>query len=137
MSSNNDFGNDLAESLTQYIAEGSDLPAAPATVYVTLYDDTGTELNADLQNGRVGVSTAGDWTVNGSFFENANEINFGEALADITVQSFALKDSDADDATATEFIRADITDAPQDFATETRVFFAAGDLDVNILDQND
>lgn len=129
----NDFGVDFATDITELFTAGTDI-TAPTTVYVTLYDDTGTELNASLQNGRVGVTVGSGWTANGTAFDNTNEVNFGEATADITVQEFALKDSDADDATATEYFRAPITDAPQDFADGTRVFFAAGDLDVDILD---
>lgn len=132
----NDFGADFAGELTDYIVDGTDLPAASGTYYVTLYDDTGTELNGDLQNGRVGVTNA-DWTETAaSAFENAAEINFGEvtATSNITVQEFAIKDSDADDATARELFRSDIVDAPQEFAPDTRVFFMAGDLDVDILD---
>jgi hypothetical protein len=130
----NDFAPDFAAELTEYFASGTDITAPPATVYVTLYDGAGNELNADLQNGRVGVTVGSGWTRTNTAFENTNEINFGEALSDITVQEFAIKDSDADDATALEYFRADIVDAPQDFAAETRVFFAAGDLDVDILD---
>jgi hypothetical protein len=133
----NDFGQDFAAQLADYFISGTDVDAPPATAYVTLYDDTGTELNGDLQNGRVGLAVGGDIAqgADTTQFENAGEVNFGEATADITVQEFALKDSDADDATAVEFFRADITDAPQDFTTGTRVFFAAGELSVNILDQ--
>mgnify|MGYP006287665621 CR=1 FL=1 len=132
----NDFGTDFADELTDYIVDGTDIPAAAATYYVTLYDDTGTELNGSFQNGRVAVGTA-DWTeTDTNAFENASEINFGENTsgATVTVQEFAIKDSDADDATARELFRADITNAPQDFADGTRVFFPAGDLDVDILD---
>jgi len=130
-----DFGADFAADLTDYLSQGVDLPAAPGTVYVTLYDDTGTELNGDLQNGRVGVTTGTgfDEFDAGTAFENANEIDFGEATADITVQEFAIKDQDADDATATEYVRATVTNAPQNFASGTRVFFNPGDLDVDIL----
>jgi hypothetical protein len=130
----NDFGADFAAELTEYFASGTDITAPPATVYVTLYDDGGTELNGDLQNGRVGVTVGSGWTRTNTAFENAAEVNFGEATSDITVQEFAIKDQDADDATALEYFRADITNAPQDFATGTRVFFPAGDLDVDILD---
>jgi hypothetical protein len=130
----NDFGADFAAELTQYVVGGTDIPAAEATYYVTLYDDTGTELNASLQNGRVGVATA-DWTTTAtSAFENAAEVNFGEAIGDITVQEFAIKDIDDTDANARELFRANITNAPQDFADGTRVFFSAGDLDVDVLD---
>jgi hypothetical protein len=132
----NDFGTDFASELTDYFVDGTDIPAAEATYYVTLYDDTGSELNGSLQNGRVAVGTA-DWTETATTaFENASEINFGEVTgtADITVQEFAIKDTDATDANARELVRAPITDAPQDFAPDTRVFFAVGDLDVDILD---
>lgn len=126
------FGADFAEEVTDYIVDGTDIPAAEATYYVTLYDDTGTELNADLSNGRVAVGTAG-WTETApSAFENANQIDFGEALADITVQEFAIKDIDDTDANARELYRDTITNAPQDYADGTSVFFEAGALDIDI-----
>jgi hypothetical protein len=128
-----DFGTDFATDIVELFTAGTNI-TAPASVFITLYDGAGNELNASLQNGRVSVSVPGGWSASGSAFDNDAEINFGEATADITVQEFAIKDSDADDATATEFFRAPITDAPQDFADGTRVFFAAGDLDVDILD---
>ena len=129
-----DFGTDFADELTDYVVDGADIPAASATYYVTLYDDDGTELNDELTNGRVGVGTA-DWTeTDSNAFDNAAEIDFGETTTDITVEEFAIKDSDDDDAGARELFRADITNAPQDFADGTRVFFEAGDLSVDILD---
>lgn len=129
-----DFGIDLAEDLTDYFTEGANIPAASGTYYVTLYDGTGTELNGSLQNGRVGVPTT-DWSeIDATSFDNDAEIDFGEALADITVQELAIKDQDADDATARVLVRAPITDAPQDFASGSRVFLSAGELDVDILE---
>lgn len=128
-----DFGTDFADEIVEYVTAGTDFPAASGTYYVTLYDDTGTELNGDLQNGRVGVANAG-WGKNGTAFENASEVNFGDATADITVQEFAIKDSDADDATARELYRADVTNAPENFSSGTRIFFAAGELSVDVLD---
>jgi hypothetical protein len=131
-----DFGVDLAEELTDYFVDGTDIGAAEATYYVTLYDDTGTELNGDLQNGRVAVANA-DWQeVDTTSFENAVEIDFGEvtATSNITVQEFAIKDVDDTDANSRVLVRANITDAPQLFAPDTRVFFAAGDLDVDVLE---
>lgn len=132
----NDFGADFAGELTEYFTSGTDITAPPATVYVTLYDDQGNELNGSLQNGRVGVTVGSGWTRTNTALENASEVNFGEVTggSTITVQEFAIKDQDADDATALEYFRADITNAPQDFADGTRVFFPAGDLDVDILD---
>jgi len=132
----NDFGQDFAAELTEYFTSGTDITPPPATVYVTLYDDLGNELNGDLQNGRVGVTVGSGWTRTNTAFENAAEINFGEVTAgsSITVQEFAIKDTDDTDANALEYFRANITDAPQDFADETRVFFAAGELSVDLLD---
>lgn len=130
----NDFGVDFADELTEYFTSGTDITAPPSTAYVTLYDDTGTEVHDDLPNGRVGVDIGGGWDKTNTAFENADEINFGEALEDITVEEFAIKDEDADDDTALTYFQAAITDAPQDFATDTRVFFAPGELSVDILD---
>lgn len=129
----NDFGADLSGELTDYFASGTDIPAAETTYYVTLYDDTGTELDGSLQNGRVGVANA-DLTRTNTAFENAAEITFGETTGDITVQEAAIKDIDDTDANARILLRADITDAPQDFANGTRVFFEAADLSWDILD---
>lgn len=135
----NDFGQDFAAELADYFISATDITAPPATVYVTLYDDTGTELNGSLQNGRVGVSPGTDFQqgADTTQFENAVEINFGENTSggQITVQEFAIKDQDADDATALEYYRADIQNAPQNFSDATRVFFPTGDLSVNVLDQ--
>lgn len=132
-----DWGADFAAELTDYLSQGVDLPTAPGTVYVTLYDDTGTELNADLQNGRVAVTTgAGFNEPTPTSFENANQVDFGEVTAGsvITVDEFAIKDADADDATATELVRAKITDNPQKFADKTQVFFDPGELTVDVLE---
>jgi hypothetical protein len=132
----NDFGADFATEIAAMFYDGTQIPAPAATAYVTLYDDTGTELNADLQNGRVGIAIPGDVNqgANATEFENAVEINFGETTADITVQEFAIKDSDADDATAKEYFRGAVTNAPQDYANGTRVFYNAGELAGDILD---
>jgi len=134
----NDFAEQFAQELVAYFTAGTDITPPPTDAYVTLYDDTGTELNGSLQNGRVAVSIGAGWTQGGDAtqFENANEIDFGEVIggSTITVQEFALKDQDADDATALEYFRTDITNAPQDYADNTRVFYSAGELSVNILD---
>ncbi len=129
----NDFGAALADELTEYFASGTDIGAPETTYYVTLYDDTGSELNASLQNGRLALSNA-DINRNGTAIENAAELNFGEATADITVQEGAIKDIDDTDANSRVLLRADINTAPQDYADGTRVFFNAGELSFDILD---
>ena len=129
----NDFGEDLAPAIAEFIADGTELFTPPTDVYVTLFDDDGNELNDDLENGRVAVATETGWTITGSEFENADEIDFGEASADITVQEFAFYDSDTEGSN-NELIRADITDAPESFTDGTRVFFDAGELTTDILE---
>lgn len=132
----NDFGADFAGELTDYFASGTQITTPPATVYVTLYDDTGTELNGSLANGRVGVTVGSGWTRTNTAFENASEIDFGDNTSGgtITVQEFAIKDVDDTDANALEYFRGDIDNAPQDFSDGTRVFFSAGVLSIDILD---
>jgi len=133
----NDFGADFAADLTDYLSQGTDLPTSPGTVYITLYDDAGNELNSSLQNGRVAVTTGTGFNEpTTTSFENANEIDFGEATSDITIQEFAIKKGDADDGNTTIYARSDITNAPQDFTTNTRVFFEAGKLTVDVLEAN-
>ena len=127
------FGTDLAEALAEFIGEGTNLFDGPADVYVALFDDLGDEVSADLENGRVAVSTTDGWTVTGSTVENAVEINFGDALADITVQSVGLFDSDTGGSNRA-LLRGDIVDAPQEFSSGTRVFYEAGLLEVDFLE---
>jgi len=132
----NDFGTDFADEITDYFVDGTDIPAAETTYFVTLYDDQGNELNGSLQNGRVGVDTTAWSETDSNAFDNDNAIDFGENTSGgtITVQEFAIKDTDAGDASARELIRADINNAPQNFADGTVVTFDDGDLDVDILD---
>lgn len=129
----NDFGSALADELTDYFAAGTQIGAPETTYYVTLYDGTGAELNGSLQNGRLALGNA-DINRNGTAIENAAELNFGEATADITVQEAAIKDIDDTDTNARVLLRGDITSAPQDYANGTRVFFNAADLSFDILD---
>lgn len=129
----NDFTTYSAGAIVDWLSQGTQMATPPDPVYIALYDDTGSEVSGDLANGRVAVPAGTDWTVTGTAFDNANEIGFGEATADITVQEFALTDS-ATVGGGNELIRSDITSAPKTFSSGTRVFFPAGDLDVDILD---
>jgi hypothetical protein len=106
----------------------------PSDLYVTLFDDTGTELDGDLQNGRVQTSAGGDWGLVGTGFENSSEINFGEALADITIQDVAIFDAASG---GNEIARYDIDSAPDDRNTGTRIFFPANDLSFDVVDRTE
>ena len=128
----NDFHPDFAAAIVELFTDDITI-TAESPYYVTLYDDAGNELDGSLANGRVEVGQL-DWTRTNTSFENAAEINFGEATADITVQEFAIKADDLADGDTTVYFKTAITDAPQDFADGTRVFYDAGELDADILD---
>jgi len=130
----NDFHPDTAADIADYLSQGVDMPTAPGTIYVSLYDDTGTELNGSLQNGRVSTTAGTDWTITNTAFENTNQIDFGEATADITVQEVSLKIADDTDTNTTVLVKGDIASAPQDFANGTQVLFEAGAFDFDVLD---
>jgi len=131
----NDFGDDFAEDIAAVFSAATDI-TAPASVWLTLYDDTGTELDGSLQNGRVQVTVPGgiNQGADATQLENANEVDFGEASGDITVQDFGVKSADDTDANATVFFKGPVQNSPQDFAVNTRVFYDPADLNVNVLD---
>jgi len=132
----NDFGSGYAQEIAAQFINGDPVSAPPGTVYVTLYDDTGTELNASLENSRVGVSVPAGWQqgADPTQFENAVQVDFGEAEGELDVQEFAIKRNDAVDGSTVIYYRDAIADAPQTFADATQVFFAPGALTVNVLD---
>jgi hypothetical protein len=130
----NDWSSAFATDLTEYLSQGSDLPAAPGTVYVALFDSTGTEVTGDFANGRVGLTTPGDWNQSGSAFDNAADIEFGEATADVSdIEFVGLWDS----ATGgLEFVRGDFldSDTPFDVSSGSTLTINSGTLNVDILD---
>ncbi|MFP4117240.1 MAG: hypothetical protein ACLFSD_00105 [Salinivenus sp.] len=129
------FSEYTAEQITEWLSQGDDMPTAPDPLYVTLYDDGGSELDGDLENGRVSTDAGTDWDEpDATSFENANDIDFGEATTDITVQEVAIKDADDTDGNSNVLVRGDIQDAPQDFSDGTQVLFEAGDFDFDVLD---
>lgn len=121
-----------ADQIADWLSQGTDMPAAPTTLYVALFDDTDTELSSDLQNGRVGVSAGTGWdlTDSGTKFDNAAEIDFGEATVDLTnVQYVRLYDSSTGGNALTE---TTLDSAPIDVSSGTRVFFEAGQFTFDI-----
>lgn len=133
-----DLSTYLAGEIVDWFSQGTQMPTPPDPVYVTLFDDTGTELNGDLQNGRVSVAAGTGWneTETGGAFENAAEIDFGDATVDITIQEVALYDSGTAGSN-NELARYTIDGAPQSVSTGTRVFFPAGDVDFDPLDRTE
>jgi len=128
-----DFSVFTADEIVNWMSQGT-VGTPPSDLYVTLFDDTGTELDDDLQNGRVQTATGTGWDVTNTSFENAAQIDFGEATADFSIQEVALFDA----ATGgNEIARYAIATAPQDITTGTRVFFPAGDLSFDVIDRTE
>lgn len=127
-----DFSVYTAEQVVDFMSQGT-VNTAPTDIYVTLYDDTGTELDGDFANARVQTAAGTDWTDNGSSFTNANLIDFGEAGADLTnIQDVALFDA----ATGgNELARYQLNDAPFDISSGSTLEFAATDLSFDVRDR--
>lgn len=105
-----------------------------ANVYVTVYDDTNTELDGSLSGTRAQTAPT-DWTVTDTEIANANVIDLGEATSDISnVTDVALFDA----ATGgNELARYELTDAPFDLADGTQLSFPVGDLQFDVRDRTE
>jgi len=130
-----DFSPYTAQQVADWMSQGT-INAAPSNIWVTLFDDTGTELDGDVANGRVSTTAGTDWDSPGTDFDNAVEIDFGEAQANITIQDVALYDSDTGGSN-NELARYSIDAAPQDVNSGVRVFFSAGDLSFDVVDNTE
>jgi len=130
-----DLSTAFADELTEAVFSNTAPSILPvANVYVTLYDGTGTELASDLQNGRVETAPA-DWTFTTSNdVENATEINFGEALNDISqISEVALFDASTGGSELARYALENTFDA----STATRVFFPVGTLTFDVVDRTE
>lgn len=127
-----DFSPYTAGEIVDWLSQGVDMPAAPATIWVSVLDDTGTELSSSLTSARQGVTAGTGWTKNGTDFENANEITLGEATQDLTnIQEVRLHDSETAGEVLTE---TTATDAPFDISEGTELVFEPGDIQFDVED---
>ena len=129
-----DFSEYIAAQIRDWMSQNTQMDTPPNTLWITLFNDQDAEVDGDLENGRIPVATDGtDWTVTNTSFENAVEIDFGEATADIAdVVDVALYDSDVG---GNEIARYTLTDAPISFSERTRVFFDPQELSFDIVDR--
>jgi hypothetical protein len=123
-----------AGQFVDWLSQGT-IDTAPSNIYITVYDDTGTELDGDLANARASTTAGTDWTVNGTDFENTNLIDLGEATADLTnIQDVALFDA----ATGgNELARYTLNDANFDLSTGSKLQFEAGQLTFDVIDRTE
>lgn len=130
-----DFAPYLATEITEWMSQGVDMPTAPTDLYVTVFDDTGTERDGSLTGARAAVPTGTGWTQTGSNFENTNNVSLGEASQDISaVTDVALYDA----ATGgNELARYEINEAPFTVADGSTLTFEAGQLSFDVVDTSE
>jgi len=121
-----------ANQFNDWLSQGT-IDSAPSNIYVTVFDDTGTELDGDLANARASTTAGTDWNESGTSFTNANDIDLGEAGVDISnVQDIALYDA----ATGgNELARYTLADATFDLSAGTNLIFDAGQIDFDVIDR--
>jgi hypothetical protein len=130
-----DFSAYLAEEITDWMSQNTQLDTPPAALWVTVFDDTDTELSSSLTQARQDVSTSGGWTKNGTNFENANQISLGEAAGQLSnVQDVALFDAETG---GNLIARYTINEAPFNVADGSELTFEAGDLSFDVVDRTE
>ena len=125
----------LAGEIVDWFSQDGPMPAPPGTVYVTLFDDAGNEVDGDVQNGRVGLSTSdpAEWDRTNTAFENGVAVDFGEALSDIdNITDVGLYDSETG---GNELARYELENAPVSVSEQTVVTFAEGELSFDVIDR--
>ena len=123
-----------AGQFVDWLSQGT-IDAAPSNIYITVYDDTGTELDGDLANARASTTAGTDWTVNGTDFENTNLIDLGEAAVDLTnIQDVALFDASTG---GNELARYTLNDATFDLSAGSKLQFEAGQLTFDVIDRTE
>lgn len=131
-----DFSVYTSQQFTDWMSQGT-INAAPSDLYITVFDDTNTELSSSLSNARTQTTAGTDWNedADGGGFTNANLIDLGEATADLTnIEDVAIYDA----ATGgNEIARYTLTDAPFDLATGSSLEFKAGQLNFDVIDRTE
>ena len=130
-----DFSVYTAGQIADWMSQGT-IDAAPANVYVTVFDDTGTERASDFASGgRVSTTAGTDWTITNTAFENGSEGSFGEATVDVTnLQDIALYDASTG---GNEIARYTQSGAPFDVSAGTTLAFPSGNITFNVVDRTE
>lgn len=127
-----DFSVYTAGEIADWMSQGT-VETPPTSLYVTVFDDTDTELDGDLANARAETTTGTDWDIVSTGFENAADIDLGEATTELTnVEDVALFDA----ATGgNEIARYTIEQAPFNVAEGSNLIFNAGELSFDVVDR--
>lgn len=129
-----DFSEYTAGQVVDWMSQGT-VATPPTNLFVTVFDSSGTELDASFDNARASTTTGPDWDVTNTAFVNADEIDLGEALNDVTdVQDIALYDAETG---GNEIARYALTDNPFDVAEGSFLVFEPGEIDFNVIDRTE
>lgn len=129
-----DFSVYTAEQVRDWMSQGT-VDTPPSNIYVTVFDDTGTERSSDFASARATTAAGTDWNTPGTSFENASQITLGEATADVqNIEDVALFDADTG---GNLLARYTLSDAPFDVSTGTVLLWDAGDLSFDIVDRTE
>jgi len=130
-----DFSTYTADQVADWMSQGT-IATAPDPIYVAAFDDTGTEVSGDFANNRVETTAGTDWSfidAEQTNFENAVEIDFGEAVGDVNdIEDVALYDDTLANG-GNELARYTITDAPFDIADGSKLIFEIGELEFDVI----
>jgi len=129
-----DFSVYTAEQIRDWMSQGT-VATPPTDLYVTVFDDTDTERSSDLGLARLQTDTGADWNVTNTSFENANQLDLGEATTDINnIEDIALFDA----ATGGNLIaRYTLGDAVFDISEGTNLIFNASEITFDIIDRTE
>ena len=129
-----DFSVYTAGQVADWMSQGT-VATPPSTIYVALFDATGTEVSTDFQNDRVAVDAGTGWDVTNTAFENADVVDFGEATVDVSdIEDVALFDAETD---GEELARYQMDDTPFNIASGSSLDFPAGDLQFDVIDRTE
>ena len=127
-----DFSPYLAGEIVDWMSQDTAFDAQPSALYVSVFDDTDTELDGNLTGARAEVSTVDGWTRTNTSFENAAQISLGDASTELTnVTDVALFDAASD---GNLIARYEIEQAPFNVADGSELTFEAGELSFDVID---
>ena len=125
-----------AQQFVNWLSQGT-IATAPDSIYVALFDDTGSEVSGDFANKRVQTTAGTDWNVTGTNdtdFENANQIDFGEASVDVNnIETVRLYDDSLANG-GNEITQTTLDNAPVTIAAGSNGAFETGSFTFDVID---
>lgn len=130
-----DFSSYLAGQIADWMSQDSQLDTPPTSLWITVFDDTDTELDANLTGARSEVTNPAGWTLVSTGFENTNQISLGDASTQLqNVTDVALYDAETG---GNQIARYTIDQAPFNVANGSELTFEPGELSFDVVDNTE